>query len=123
VAPKTLGIPAKEIRCESTDGDSEGGIELLDEYTSSSDLDDDHDDHDCGDSCDDDHDDHDDDRDPDEREMCKGALVPISEAPDYLDDDSWIEDCPHTDRLREAYQDFQDQSQLDNPPPMVAAFS
>ena len=122
VAPKTLGIPAREIRCESTGGDSEDGIELLDEYTSSSDLDDDHDDHDCGDSCDDDHNDHDDDREPDEREMCKGALVPISEAPGYLDDDSWIEDCPHTDRLREAYQDFQDQSQLDNPPPMVSAF-
>jgi len=120
VAPKTLGIPAKEIRCESTNRNSEGGIELLDEYTGSSDSADDLADG-CNDSCD--ADDHDDNQDPDERDMCKGALVPISEAPDYLDDDDWIETCPHIDRLREVYQDFQDQAQLDNPPPMVAAFS
>jgi len=60
---------------------------------------------------------------PIETVTCKGVIKPLSQAEEYLDDEEWVEETLHSEELRRRYQDFLDQAQLDNPPPMVAAFT
>ena len=121
VAPKVLGIPAKKIRCEASVEDSSGEIDLLDEYSSNSDDDDP--DLTGDDGSDDDATSDTDDHNDVDIEPCKGAIVPLSEAPKYLEDDEWIAAAPYSEHLRLRFEEWQDESQRDNPPPMVAAFS
>jgi hypothetical protein len=129
VAPKVLGISAKKIRCEASVEEASGD-DLIDEYNASDAATDDTtgegvDDAPADDTATDEtaDDTHDDTAEGSELEKCKGALIPISEADNYLNDDDWVDRCPYSEQLRRAYQDFQDQAQLDNPPPMIAAFS
>ena len=129
VAPRTLGISPSELRCE-TDvplNERDERVEVGDAYDDAdTDADLDPDDAASGtdsassddDCCDDDHDDT-----PVETVQCKGVIKPLSEADEYLNDDDWVSQTLHSEQLRRRYQDFQDQAQLDNPPPMVAAFA
>ena len=127
VAPRTLGVSPSSVRHESdvpASSRSDDRVEVGDAY-------DDHQnecdhDHDHGD-CDHDHDDGDTEAEsepePIETVPCKGVIKPLSKADEYLDDDEWVADTIHSEELRRRYQDFLDQAQLDNPPPMVAAFT
>jgi len=129
VAPRTLGISPSELRCE-TDvplNERDERVEVGDAYDDAdTDADLDPDDAASGtdsassddDCCDDDHDDT-----PVETVQCKGVIKPLSEADEYLNDDDWVSQTLHSEQLRRRYQDFQAQAQLDNPPPMVAAFA
>lgn len=116
VAPRTLGIPYRELACESdvteraeyrvdlgraigktkvgvrpddgatssatstsssSSSDSSSGAETL-EVT----------------------------RDNPELVDCQGALLPIHEAPDFLDDDDWLESAEHGEQLRETFDEW-----------------
>jgi len=121
--PERLGVSPSSMRCETEVPAGERGddrVEVGDAYddepsesgpesdVSGSESD-----------CCDDHADHDD----VETVQCKGAIKPLAEADEYLDDDDWVSQAIHSEKLRRRHQDFKDQSQLDNPPPLVAAFT
>jgi len=129
VAPKTLGISPSSVRHEDdvpASSRTDDRVEVGDAY-------DDHDHDDCDHDHEDSHDDSgsgtdsnsdvDSEGEPVESVTCKGVIKPISEAEEYLEDDEWVSTAIHSSELRRHYQDFLDQAQLDNPPPMVAAFA
>jgi len=119
VAPTTLGIPAREIRCETrVDVASTDSISLLKETpVSPDDLDAGTDDLlESGDGTsgtddntesptdDDDADDADDTDTGGVKEKCKGSIIPIAEADQLLNDDEWVERCPRSDKVERAYR-------------------
>jgi len=122
VAPTTLGIAPNTLRCEQPIPDHEQSDESIDPLESfddaesgtegtaeSCDHDDCADDHDESDGC--------------EMVDCKAPIKPISEAAEYVEDDDWIETAMFSDQLIRTLDDWEDQSQMDTPPPMVQAFS
>jgi len=131
VAPRTLGVSPSSMRCETEVPADERGddrVEVGDAY------DDEPHEHDASaaesgsesdgsgaDSATESCDNHDD--TPVETVQCKGVIKPLAEADEYLDDDDWVSEAIHSEELRRRYQDFKDQAQLDNPPPIVAAFA
>jgi len=126
VAPKTLGVSPSSMRCET-------GVPVTERSDDVVEVGDAYDDDDLSASSEDttsDSDDHDSDADgvesepePIETVTCKGVIKPLSKAEEYLNDDDWVEHTLHSEELRRHYQDFLDQAQLDNPPPLVAAFT
>jgi hypothetical protein len=121
VAPKTLGVNPNDLRCgnpvpeDEKSDDSIDPTDLFDDADDTGGLDDD-----CSsDSCSDE--DHTHQEEP--MAECKAPVKPITEADAFVDDEGWIERAIYSEQLRRAYDDWQDQSQLDNPPPLVQAFS
>lgn len=47
---------------------------------------------------------------------CAGRLLDITKAPNFLEDEEWVEKAPHADELRETWEEWQDEVD-DRPPP------
>lgn len=136
VVPTTLGIPAREIRCEKrVDVASTDSISLLSERQSTSDdLDangDDLIDNSTNDLDDEGSSDTDDaaagDEDEDEedeitvKEKCKGSIIPIAEADSLLNDEDWVERCPRSDKVERAYRKWIESGEWTGLDPPAAA--
>ncbi|SFH07864.1 hypothetical protein SAMN04488063_0115 [Halopelagius inordinatus] len=94
VAPHTLGIPARDIECyEEVPADECDDHDHLDELEADADGDGD-----------------DQEADPDEVEMrpCKGAVRPIDEAPDRLEDAEWRARATRWKELQTTFDDWMD---------------
>lgn len=116
VAPRVLGVAPSALRCEATVPEGEEAEEQIDRgaaYEPSGDTD--------GSSassggCEHDHSD-------DGATTCKGAIKPIWEANDLLEDDDWCEQAHFSDQLKKKYQEWQQTPGLDRPPPIAAEWS
>jgi hypothetical protein len=143
VAPRTLGISPSRMRCETdvpVNAWRDDTVEVGDAYND--DVSDSDSDHAEDDSCESE-DTESEDSEPDDCESdecesedrddgsptevqtvtCKGVIRPLADAGHYLDDEDWVQTTLHSDELRREYEDFQAEAQLDNPPPIVDAFT
>lgn len=116
VAPTTLGISAKALRCETPIPENEQRNETIDhtdsyDETSSETV--------SSDSVESGS------EDEDEEEMvkCKAPIEPIGKAQAYLEDDEWTAHARFGDQLQREYDDWISLTETDKPPPMMAAFS
>lgn len=112
VAPRVLGVAPNAMRCETPVPDGEEAEEQIDRsaaYSSGSSEG-------CSGDCEHDH------SSSGSSEggevTCKGAIKPIWEADELLDDDDWIEQARYADQLERAYQEWQETPNLDRPPPI-----
>lgn len=53
-------------------------------------------------------------RDNPDLQRCQGRLLPIEKAPEYLEDEEWLENAEHSDELVETWREWND---VDDPPP------
>jgi hypothetical protein len=123
-APRTLGVSPSDLRCKSEIPISErhDRVEEADAYddvdadaSAESDADASSSDADCEDG--------EEPADDVQTVECKAPIKPLTEAEEFLEDDEWVKNAIHSESLKRRYQDFQAQSMLDNPPPMVAALT
>ena len=105
VAPQTLGIPSKAVRCGREVAPEEADTPDLDTYT--------------GDDGDGEGDGADEVEELDEEEMvpCAGRVLPVDEAPEFLDDPKWLAEATCVDELREAWEEWRDSGGWDDDPP------
>jgi hypothetical protein len=101
VAPKTLGIETRKVRCErevaAEARDSDGSVDLLKEFGD-------------GQGSGADAEPEPSTAEPDdggEMVPCSGRVRDIEDAPDYLDDDVWVATASCADELREAWADWE----------------
>jgi hypothetical protein len=115
VAPTTLGVSPKDLRCENPIPESEQRDETIDHTDSYDDPD--------GSSSDDTESVSEDVSEDQPVVECKAPIQPISKADEFLEDDDWTGDARFVDQLRREYEDWIALTETDRPPPMVAAFS
>lgn len=114
VAPRLLGVAPNAMRCETPVPDGEEAEEQIDRSAAYSSRGSEG----CSEGCEHDH------SSPgggDEERgevACKGAIKPIWEADDLLDDDDWMDQARYATQLEHAYQEWQATPELDRPPPM-----
>ena len=115
VAPTTLGVSPKALRCESPVPESEQRDETIDHTDSYDDPD--------GSSSDNTESGSEDGSEDEPVVECKAPIKPISKADEFLEDDDWTGDARFVDQLRREYDDWIALTKTDRPPPLVAAFS
>jgi len=105
VAPQTLGIPSKAVRCEREVAPEEATDATLDVYQGEEDG--------AGDGTDDDVEQ----LDADDMVPCSGRVLPVDDAPDYLDDPKWRANASCVEELLEAWEEWRDSGGWDGDPP------
>jgi len=116
VAPTTLGVSKNSMRCETpipSDEQADDAVEMTDTFDSGGDSE-----HDPSDGCDGSGT-----ADDDDLVDCKGAVKPITDAEEYLDDDEWVTESIYSHQLLRDFEEWKAKVSLDRPPPLLAAFS